>query len=335
MTNSDLVHLDDRLRAQRQSFDKIPIIDIGPLLDNTGALSVAKEIRWAFANVGFMYAKNHGVPAQLVDDTFAQARAFFKQPLEEKMKLHIANSGIALHGYVEMFGENADPTNSKDLKECFDFGPERPALERPFFGPNQWPSALLGFRATLLAYHQIMKDLATKLLQGIALSLDLPRDFFNSKISDPITYQRLLRYPPQSGRVEEKIIGIGAHTDAGNLTILAQDSVGGLQVMNREGVWVEGVPIAGTFVINIGDLLQILTNGMYLANSHRVVNVSGRERYSIPFFIDANYDAVFEPLDRYVSPSNPSRYLPVTCGAHKLGEFVRTFPHLENVLRER
>ncbi|TCN19775.1 isopenicillin N synthase family dioxygenase [Sinorhizobium americanum] len=329
MTKSDLVDLDDRLRAQRQTFDKIPIVDVGPLLDNSGALAVAKEIRWAFANVGFMYVKNHGVPAQLVDDTFAQARAFFDQPLEEKMKLHIVNSGVALRGYVEIFGENTDPANTKDLKESFEVGPERSILERPFFGPNQWPSALPGFRETVFAYHQAMNDLATNLLRGLALSLDLPRDFFDSRITDPITYQRLLRYPAQSGRVEESVIGIGAHTDYGCLTILGQDSVGGLQVMNREGVWVEGAPISGTFVINIGDLVQILTNDVYLANYHRVVNTSGRERYSIPFFIDADHDAVFEPLESYVSSSNPSRYSPVTCGVHKFKQFVKTFPHLE------
>ncbi|APG86949.1 2-oxobutyrate oxidase (plasmid) [Sinorhizobium americanum CCGM7] len=329
MTKSDRVDLDDRLRAERQSFDKIPIVDVGPLLDNSGALGVAKEIRWAFANVGFMYVKNHGVPTQLVEDTLAQARAFFAQPLEEKMKLHIANSGVALRGYVEVFGENTDPTITKDLKESFEIGPERPTLERPFFGPNQWPSTLPGFRETVFSYHEVMKELATKLLRGIALSLDLPRDFFDSRTTDPITYQRLIRYPTQSGRVEERVIGIGAHTDYGCLTILGQDSVGGLQVKNREGVWVEGAPISETFVINIGDLVQILTNDVYVANLHRVVNTSGRERYSIPFFIDANYDAVFEPLESFVSPSNPSRYSPVTCGAHKFGKFANTFPHLE------
>ncbi len=131
--------------------------------------------------------------------------------------------------------------------------------------------------------------------------------------------------------VDESIIGIGAHTDYGNLTILAQDDVGGLQVMNRDGQWVEGTPIAGTFVINIGDLLQRLTNDRYLANLHRVVNASGRERYSIPFFIDADYDAEFAPLPSCVSQDNPARYEAVTCGAHKYGRFVQSYPHLQKV----
>ncbi|RJT21030.1 isopenicillin N synthase family oxygenase [Mesorhizobium waimense] len=328
MTKSKLLQLDDRLRAQRQPFDRLPIIDVGPLLDGSDARTVAKEIRWALTNAGFMYIKNHGLPGDLVTETFAQARTFFDLPTDEKMKLHISNSSVALRGYIEFFGENTDPAKTKDLKECFDIGPERPSVEGPFFGPNQWPVMLSGFRETVLACHQAMKELSMRILSGIALSLDLRSDFFEPRMRDPITMQRLQHYPPQSGVVDEKIIGIGAHTDFGNLAILAQDSVGGLQVMNRNGVWVEGRPIPGTFVVNIGDLMQKLTNDLYLANLHRVVNTSGRERYSIPFFIDADHGAVFAPLESCVSEANPARHQPITCGAYKFGKSVDTFRHL-------
>ncbi|MGX9148119.1 isopenicillin N synthase family dioxygenase [Mesorhizobium sp. 128a] len=329
MTKSNLAQLDDRLRAQRESFDKLPVIDVAPLVDGRDALSVAKEIRWALTNVGFMYVKNHGVSEELVGEIFAHARAFFDLPLDEKMQMHISNSGVALHGYIEVFGENTDPSKTQDLKECFDVGPERSIIEGPFFGPNQWPAALPGFRQSVVAYHEAMKELSIKILSGIALSLDLPTDFFEPRMKNPITIQRLLHYPPQTGVVDERIIGIGAHTDYGTLTILAQDSVGGLQVMNRDGAWVEGTPIPGTFVINIGDLVQKLTNDLYLANLHRVVNTSGRERYSIPFFVDADYDAVFAPLESCVSEARPARYPPITCGMYKFERFVKTFPHLE------
>ncbi|MER9756234.1 isopenicillin N synthase family oxygenase [Mesorhizobium sp. M0166] len=329
MTKSKL-QLDDRLRSHRQPFDKLPIIDVGPLLDGSDARSVAKEIRWALTNAGFMYIKNHGVSVELVDETFAQAQAFFNLPIDEKMKLHISNSGVALRGYIEFFGENTDPCKTKDFKECFDIGSERRSVEGPFFGPNQWPVTLPSFQETVLAYYEAMKELSKRILSGIALSLDLPSDFFEPRMKDPITIQRLQHYPPQTGVVDEKMIGIGAHTDFGNVAILAQDSVGGLQVMNRNGVWVEGRPIPGTFVVNIGDLVQKLTNDLYVANLHRVVNTSGRERYSIPFFIDADHDAVFAPLESCVSEANPARYKPITCGAYKFGKYVDTFPHLEN-----
>ncbi|WP_170428528.1 isopenicillin N synthase family dioxygenase [Ruegeria arenilitoris] len=330
----DLVaQLDDKLRAKRESFDKLPVIDIAPLLDGRDKQKVAKEIRWALSNAGFMYVKNHGIAQDFVDQVFDVTRRFFGLPMEDKMKLHVSNSDVALRGYIEPYGENTDPTKTKDLKECFDIGPERDALEGPFFGPNQWTDALPEFRDLVYGYHQKMVTLSKQLLGGIALSLDLPEAHFESQMQNPISIQRLLHYPPQNGMIDEKIIGIGAHTDYGNLTILAQDDVGGLQVMNREGNWVEGSPIPGTFVINIGDLIQRLTNDVYLANMHRVINTSGRERYSIPFFIDADYDAVFTPLDTCISDENPRRYEGVTCGAHKFGRFAASYAHLKVSLR--
>ncbi|MGX5844557.1 2-oxoglutarate and iron-dependent oxygenase domain-containing protein [Mesorhizobium sp. ArgA1] len=174
-----LDQLDDRLRAQRQSFDKVPIVDMAPLVDGSDARSVAGKIRWALTNVGFMYVKNHGVSEELVGETSAQARAFFDLRLDEKMKLHISNSGVALHGYIEVLGENTDSSKTKDLKECFDIGPERSIIEGPFCGPNQWPAALPGFRQSVVAYHEAMKELSMKILSGIALSLDLPSSSSN------------------------------------------------------------------------------------------------------------------------------------------------------------
>ncbi|OBY26116.1 isopenicillin N synthase family dioxygenase [Leisingera sp. JC1] len=330
MADQDIDRLQDRLRAQRVSFDKIPVIDISALNTGGSLFEVAKEIRWALTNVGFFYVKNHGVPEAVVNGAFDETRAFFDLPLQDKMDLHISKSGLALRGYIEIFGENTDPKKTKDLKECFDIGPESPAGDTPFFGPNLWPAARPEFELAVYGYHQEMKGLAQRLMRAIAVSLDLEADFFAPRMQNPITIQRLLHYPPQEGQIDESVMGIGAHTDYGSLTILAQDDVGGLQVMNRDGQWVEGPPIAGSFVINIGDLIQRLTNDLYLANLHRVVNASGRERYSIPFFIDADADAVFQPLDSCVSAQNPARYEPVTCGAHKFGRFKDSFPHLKD-----
>ncbi|WP_353533910.1 2-oxoglutarate and iron-dependent oxygenase domain-containing protein [Cognatishimia sp. WU-CL00825] len=318
------------MRAQRASFDKIPMVDIAALIDGSNPGKVAKEINWALANTGFMYVKHHGIDAQLVADAFDQTRAFFDLPVEEKMKLHVGNSGVAMRGYIEMFGENTDPAKTKDLKECYDLGPETPEATTPFFGANQWPEAttLPRFQKVIYDYHQAMRALSMQLLRGIALSLDLEADYFEPKMQNAISIQRLLHYPPQHGKIDESVMGIGAHTDYGNLTVLAQDDVGGLQVMNREGNWVQAPPIEGCFVINIGDLVQRLTNDVYLANLHRVVNISGRERYSIPFFIDADYEAEFAPLPCCISAENPVRYEPVTCGRHKFSRFVASFPHL-------
>lgn len=331
MSNDLVLRLDDKLRAKRESFDKIPVIDLAPLLDGSNKRVVAKEIHGALSTSGFMYVKNHGIPQIFVDSVFNVARRFFSLPVPHKMALHINGSDVALRGYTEPFGENTDPAKTKDLKECFDIGPERSKVEGPFFGPNQWPSSLPEFRELAYGYYQKMLGLAKELLKGIALSLELPESYFEKLMLNPISIQRLLHYPPQNGYVSEDVIGIGAHTDYGNLTILAQDHVGGLQVMNRDGEWIEGTPIDGTFIINIGDLIQRLTNDIYSANMHRVVNTSGRERYSMAFFVDADFDAVIEPLPSCVTDSNPRRYKPVTCGEHKFGRFAASYAHLAKV----
>lgn len=322
--------LDDRLRARREDFDKIPVIDIARLLDGSDKRGVAREIHHALANAGFMYLRGHGVDPALIDGAFAQARAFFALPEEKKMALHVSRSGTALRGYIEPFGENTDPTRTRDLKEAYDIGPETPGETTPFFGANPWPDEadVPGFAETIYAYHEAMKALARRMLGGIALSLDLDEDFFEPKLTNPICIQRLLHYPPQTGPIDESVIGIGAHSDYGNLTLLAQDDVGGLQVMNRSGEWVEAPPIPGTLVVNIGDLVQRLTNDIYLANLHRVVNASGRQRYSIPFFIDADYDAEFGPIPACVTADNPARYERVACGIHKFKRFRDSYPHL-------
>lgn len=324
-----IAQLDDALRAERQPFDRIPVVDIASLVNGTDANTTARDMRWAFANAGFMYVKNHGVPVDLINRAYAASKLFFDLPDDAKTPLHIANSGTALRGYIPLFGENTDPTKTRDLKECFDLGPETPGRNTPFFGSNQWPASLPSFEKDMMAYHDAMVQLARTILRGVAISLDLPESYFETKMQDPISVLRLIHYPPQSGRVAEEMIGIGAHTDYGVMTILSQDQIGGLQVMNRDGQWIEAAPLEGTFVINIGDLMQILTNDIYLANMHRVVNTSGRERYSMPFFVEADSDAVFEPLESCISATNPSKYSSATCGTHMFARYVDSFPHLQ------
>lgn len=327
MSEELIAMLDDRLRAQRQDFDQIPVIDISGLADGSDRQAPARDIHWALSNVGFMYIKGHSVPDSLTQAAFDAARAFFALPDDKKMAVNIRQSGTALRGYTEMFGENTNPGVTQDYKECYDAGIEYPGLSGPFHGRNQWPD-LAGFEQTISTYLQAMRDLSDTVLEGIAISLDLPRDYFAAKMTQPVMIQRLLHYPSQTGVIDERKIGIGAHTDYGLMTILAQDDVGGLQVMNRSGNWVEAPPIPGTFVLNISDLVQRLTNDAYIANLHRVVNVSGRQRYSMPCFVDCDYDAVIEPLPAFVTDTVPLAYAPVQCGLHKLSRYTASFPHL-------
>lgn len=319
------------LISKSTSFNEIPIVDIGPLLDGSDANSVARQIGHICENIGFLYIKNHGVPTSLVQDVYRLAQDFFAQPFEVKNRLNIVNSGQTLRGYIPMYGENVDPTNTKDFKECFDFGRPEETVS-PFFGPNLMPEAHQEFKRVMETYHATMLKLARKLISAIALSLDLPADYFEKLQKKPITIQRLLHYPPQFGDITLKEIGIGAHTDYGFLTILSQDANGGLQVQNRNGEWVSAPPVADTFIVNIGDLVQTFTNDRYISTMHRVINTSGVDRYSVPFFIDLDFDAVVDVVPTCSSAENPSKYPPYTSGQHKYKRFVDSYAHLQDVV---
>lgn len=326
---NDTTTLDPRLASRCLSFDEVPVIDIGPLLDGSDPGVVAREIGHVCATVGFFYIRNHGISRELIEAAYAQARDFFARPFEEKNRLNIVHSGPTLRGYIPTYGENVDPEKSRDFKECFDLGLDE-AQVSPFFGPNPMPEDPADFKAVVERYHAEMLGLARTLIGAIALSLDLPADHFARLQQHPITVQRLLHYPAQAGEVREEEIGIGAHTDYGFLTILAQDANGGLQVQNREGEWISAPPIADTFVVNIGDLVQTLTNDRYRSTLHRVINTSGRARYSLPFFIDMDFDAMVEVLPNCTSETNPPRYAPYTSGQHKYRRYLNSYTHLKD-----
>lgn len=330
MSNAAVTRIDSYLESKASAFSEIPVIDVASLINGSDPQTVAKELAFVCENIGFLYIRNHGVNKQLVADMYAQTKAFFDMPLEEKQKLNIINSGQTLRGYIPMYGENVDPENTRDFKEVFDYGLNEEKVS-PFFGPNLMPeNSPEGFRETAERYHAAMMELGRKLVSGIALSLNLPADYFEKLQQKPINIQRLLHYPPQEGEITQKEIGIGAHTDYGFLTILSQDEVGGLQVRNANGDWVSATPIEDTFIVNIGDLVQTFTNDRYISTVHRVVNTSGRQRYSIPFFMDLDFDALVSVVESCQSEDNPPKYQPYTCGQHKYKRFVDSYVHLTN-----
>lgn len=322
------------LGAKKVPFASVPVIDLGPLggTDAAAKRRTAQAIGRACEDVGFLYIANHGVPQALIDRTFAEAHRFFALPLAEKMKIPLKASAN-YRGYFPLKEEKTDVTAMGDLKEGFDLmrelGPDDPDVRagKPLHGPNQWPAeaVLPGFRAAILDYYAAMEALAKRLMRGMALSLDLDEHWFADKLKKPLAYLRLLHYPPQPGTIDEREIGCGAHSDYGCLTILAQDQVGGLQLRNSAGEWIEAPPIPGTFVINLGDQMARWTNERFQATPHRVINRSGRERYSIPFFFDPDYDAVIECLPSCQGPDNPPKHKPITGGEHLLGMLNATF----------
>ncbi len=297
----------------RPDFDAVPLIDLsGMLTDDPDAKArVAANLRDACVNVGFFYIANHGFPQTLIDALFDRSAQLFRLSLPEKMRWHVKNSSHYL-GYVAMRDEIADPAVGKgDMHEAFDFVPEDVQLAHDFLpgdfrrAGNLWPDEAPWLRESAMQYGIEMRLLARRLFGAFALALDLPEDYFKTLAGAPMCLIRLLHYPPQPGPFNEESIGTGAHTDHECFTILCQDHIQALQVRNRRGDWIDAPPIRGTFVVNIGDLMARWTNGIFASTYHRVANLSGQARYSVPCFIGPNADASIEVLPSCVSGDHP------------------------------
>lgn len=306
----------------RSDFDSVPVIDFGGMLGDDPAEkeAVAMALRDAASNVGFFYIRNHGVPQALIDAMFAEAPRFFGLPLDEKMAMHVKKSSTML-GYVAMKDENANQlVGTGDLHEAFDFASEDVVddgelLAGDVRAPGNFrPKDLPGFEDTLRRYSIVMRRLARKMFSAFALALDLPEDYFRPMTDRPMSLVRMLYYPAQPGPFDETRMGTGAHTDHECFTILAQDSVQALQVRNHSGQWIDAPRIPGAYVVNIGDQMARWTNGFFASTYHRVANLSGQARYSIPCFVGANPDAVIQALPSCTGPDNPPKFEPVIAG---------------------
>lgn len=311
--------------------DAIPVIDIAPLLH--GDFSPAAQIGRACREIGFFYIKNHGIAQSEIDAVYAQAKRFFDLPVAEKEKSAIEKS-TCHRGWFRLGGENLDPAKQAqgDFKEGFKIGRDLPPdHERvkaglPLHGPDVWPD-LPGWQSVMQGYYDKMVDLGALLLSAFAVSLGLKPDYFSPWLGITMTTLGPLHYPPQSGRITEARLGAGAHTDFGCLTLLHQDNAGGLQVQGLDGTWLDAPPIPGTFVVNIGDMMERWTNGVFRSTPHRVINISGQERYSLPFFFDPDFYAPVECLPTCLQPGETPKFPPTTAGQHLLDMINASFKY--------
>ncbi|MDB5413029.1 MAG: 2-oxobutyrate oxidase [Rubritepida sp.] len=278
----------------------LPILDLSSLGGPDHAAFLA-ELRDAARNVGFFYLVGHGVPAQLEAEVHREARAFFALPEAQKLDVEMIQSPH-FRGYTRAGREIT--RGAPDWREQFDIHAEREALpQRPGLpawtrlqGPNQWPAEHPMLRPTLLAWQAALTVVATRLLSAFAEALEQPKGAFEAITRDlPNQAMKIIRYP---GRItEDSEQGVGAHKDSGLLTLLVQDTAGGLQVQGENG-WIDATPIPGSFVVNIGELLELASNGYLKATVHRVVSPPvGRDRLSIAFFLGARLDATVPLLD--------------------------------------
>lgn len=262
-----------------------------PLIDLRAA--EVSRVRRACEEHGFFYVSHHGVDEALQAQLERASRDFFARPLEEKQQVAMARGGRAWRGWFPLGGELT--SGAPDLKEGYYFGDElRPGDARPMHGPNLFPPGEL--REVVLAYVEAQRALGQRLMSVLAQSLELPADFFSSALTrEPLSLFRIFHYPAPRDAQESGGWGVGEHTDYGLLTILKQDDCGGLEVKTPSG-WVDAPPIPGTFVCNLGDMLDRMTGGRYRSTPHRVRNTSGRSRFSWPYFFDPSFDAEVKPL---------------------------------------
>jgi isopenicillin N synthase-like dioxygenase len=307
-------------------FQSLPIVDVSSLVSGQahGLEQTVAALRHAACDVGFLYVTGHGVPEALVTGLEAAAREFFALPDETKRQYYIGRS-TNHRGYVPS-GEEVFYGQSKDTKEAFDLSRDMPAADygaaNRLLGPNVWPAELPAFRSAVNAYYERAFDLGRALLRGFALALDLPGTYFDEHLARPPSQLRLIHYP--ASEPGSDAMGIGAHTDYECLTILHATSPG-LEVMNGAGQWVSAPPVRGAFVVNIGDLLEVWSNGVFVSTSHRVRPVR-EERYSFPLFFTVDYETRVEPLPHLSREG--ARYPGLISGDHLLAQTMQSFRYL-------
>ena len=315
-----------------------------PVIDLEGSVaSVAAAIDRAAREVGFFTITGHGIASDVLEAAWELGRQFFQLPIAVRESVAFPEPGYP-YGYCALsaetlsysLGEDSPP----DLKETFAIGPVDPLPdgfsgftdpdEAAIFAPNLWPAEPVGLRAAWEAYYREMVALAERLMRLFRIGLGVGEEYFTPFIDRHGSAMRMVHYPHVDGPAEPGQLRAGPHTDYGTLTILRQDGApGGLEVRAVDGSWVPVPFVADSFIINIGDLMQQWTNDEWRSTLHRVVlppagAAGSTERFSLPFFHNANWDALIECLPSCMLPADLPRYLPIRAGAHLMSKFRST-----------
>jgi len=320
---------------------EIPVIDIAPLVSGQASEGVAGQLSAACREHGFFYIAGHSVSNQLCERLETLSREFFAMSTEEKSRINMALGGRAWRGYFRVGDELT--SGKPDMKEGIYFGQELPEdhpaviARTPLHGQNLWPE-VAGFRLAVLEYMAALTGVGHHLMAGLSLSLGLDAAYFDRHYThDPLVLFRIFNYPYAPDRADSW--GVGEHTDYGVLTILRQDDTGGLQVKSR-GRWIDAPPIPGTFICNIGDMLDRMTRGIYRSTPHRVITSVKRDRLSFPLFFDPNFNAEVHPIAELAGQAQPDdaqerwdkasvHELAGTYGDYLLGKVSKVFPQLK------
>ncbi|MDH5829442.1 2-oxoglutarate and iron-dependent oxygenase domain-containing protein [Luteimonas sp. M1R5S18] len=289
---------------------RIPTLDIRRF--DTDRDAFVAELGAAYREWGFAGISHHGIAQALIDDAYAAFRDFFALPDEVKRRYHVPGQGGA-RGYTPFGIETAKGSKHFDLKEFYHVGRELPdgSKYRDVMPPNVWPDEVPEFRARGLALYNALDALGSRVLSALALHIGLPQDFFADKTDFGNSILRPIHYPPITAD-DIPNVRAGAHGDINFITLLVGASTAGLEVQSTQGEWVPFTSEGDTIVVNIGDMLERLTNHVYPSTIHRVVNPPGdaarQPRYSVPFFLHPNPDFLIDVLPACISADNPSRY---------------------------
>ncbi|KAI5919659.1 Clavaminate synthase-like protein [Camillea tinctor] len=318
----------------------IPTIDIAPYLqDSSSEISarVVEEVQQACATSGFFQVVGHGVPKELQQAVLRAAEVLFALPLEEKKKLR--HPTLKNRGYEILGSQVLQAGALPDLKEGFYVSQhfsqdDARSRDHPYLiGPNIFPEGIADevIKEPTETYYFALLALSCKVIEMLARGLPFGDDVFTQFVSnDPLCMVRLLHYPPPPASPEDTKpstdvrprLGAGAHTDFGAITLLLQDETGGLEVYDRSAdIWMPVKPNPDSYVVNIGDMLSLWTKGAYKSTVHRVINTSGHDRYSVPFFFDGNLDVELAPLDG----SGPISGKVLTVEGHMLERYGTTY----------
>lgn len=315
-----------------------PRIDVSALFDTNRAARrrTADAIGDAAREIGFFRIVGHGIEPELIERTYKMAARFFALPEETKLRYYIGLSGNH-RGYVPFTekGDYADETSRN--YEAFDLALDLPQDDPDYLagnrllGPNVWPD-LDEFRATIAEYYARISGVGLRICAALETHLGLPSGAITRHMTKPISQLRLLHYVRRSDETDRRSVNMGAHTDYECLTLLHTRNPG-LQVMGSSGQWVD-VPVERrAFVVNIGDMLEAWTNGYLRSTPHRVLNTSP-ERYSLPYFVAANFDTEIRPFPEMLTDGAGPRYEPFTAGAHLERMLLRDFPYLSTRSRK-
>jgi isopenicillin N synthase-like dioxygenase len=288
----------------------VPTLDIRRYDSDRDAF--VAEIGAAYREFGFCCISGHGIARELIDGSYDVFRRFFALPDDTKMKYHVPGSGGA-RGYTPFKVETAKDSRYADLKEFWHIGREIPRDSKfaELMPPNLWPAEVPDFKRYGYGLYEALDQLGTRVLRALALHIRQPENFFEDKTDVGNSILRPIHYPPIT---EQNVPNVraGAHEDINFITLLVGASAEGLEVLTREGEWLPITTEGDAIVVNIGDMLQRLSNHVYPSTTHRVVNPPNenarKPRYSVPFFLHPNPDVMLDPLDSCITPDNPRRY---------------------------